>query len=73
MKEKLDLNQFTFEQAMKRLEEIAFFLENGEISIEAALEAFEEGQLLYNFCQSKLEQAELKLKRLEEVIPKSED
>lgn len=65
-------SNLSFEEAFKRLEQIAQFLENSEISIEAALEAFEEGQYLYKLCQTKLEQAELKLKRLEEIVPKGE-
>ncbi|MCX7835334.1 MAG: exodeoxyribonuclease VII small subunit [bacterium] len=67
-----ELEQLTFEEAYKRLERIANYLENSEISIESAIDAFEEGQFLYKLCQKKLEQAELKLKHLEEIVPKEE-
>lgn len=51
----------TFEQAMQRLEEIVQDLEGGELSLEDALKAFEEGTSLAKFCSGKLEEAEKKV------------
>ena len=57
-----------FETALKRLEEIVRKLENGELSLDTALELFEEGIKLSRFCHSKLEQAE---RRVEIVLKNS--
>jgi exodeoxyribonuclease VII small subunit len=43
-----------FEQAIKRLEDIVRELENGDVEIEKALDLFEEGTKLSNFCAKKL-------------------
>jgi exodeoxyribonuclease VII small subunit len=53
-----------FETALKRLEEIVKKLENGELSLDSALELFEEGIKLSRFCHSKLEQAERRVEIL---------
>src|SRR5262245_42736365 len=57
-----------FETALKRLEEIVKKLENGELSLDSALELFEEGIKLSRFCHTKLEQAERRV----EILLKSE-
>lgn len=48
----------TFEEALKRLEEIVGELEKGEISLDANLSLFEEGVKLSRFCREKLDEAE---------------
>jgi len=53
-----------FESALKRLEEIVKKLENGELSLDSALELFEEGIRLSRFCHVKLEQAERRVEIL---------
>ena len=47
-----------FETSLKRLEEIVKKLENGELSLDSALQLFEEGIKLSRFCHTKLEEAE---------------
>ena len=47
-----------FEAALKKLEEIVKKLETGDLSLDSALELFEEGIKLSRFCHTKLEQAE---------------
>ena len=59
--EKPDL---TFEEAMKRLQEIVMYLENGEVPLDKSLAAFEEGVRLVKFCNEQLENAEKKVKLL---------
>ncbi|MFZ0390901.1 MAG: exodeoxyribonuclease VII small subunit [Calditrichia bacterium] len=54
----------TFEKAMSRLEEIAGDLEKGEAGIEESLKMYEEGVLLIEFCQKKLNEAEKKVQKL---------
>ena len=53
-----------FETGLKRLEEIVKKLENGELSLDSALELFEEGVKLSRFCHTKLEQAERRVEIL---------
>lgn len=54
----------TFESAMKRLQEIVAFLENGEAPLDRSLAAFEEGVKLVKFCTEQLENAEKTVKLL---------
>ncbi|PYS39577.1 MAG: exodeoxyribonuclease VII small subunit [Acidobacteria bacterium] len=53
-----------FETALKRLEDIVKKLENGELSLDSALELFEEGVKLSRFCHTKLEEAERRVEIL---------
>jgi exodeoxyribonuclease VII small subunit len=61
----------SFEDAMKRLEEIVQFLERGNIPLEEAVQAYEEGMQLKQFCLEKLEQAQLRIEKVT-GIPKKE-
>ncbi len=58
------MKQQSFEQAIKRLEEIVTSLENGDIALEDSIKLFEEGMNLAKFCLEKLNQAEKKLMKL---------
>ena len=53
-----------FETALKRLEEIVRKLEGGELSLDNALELFEEGIRLSRFCNMTLDQAERRVEIL---------
>ena len=55
-----------FESAMQRLEEIVRSLEGGDLPLEDALKAFEEGMKLVRFCSEKLEEADKKVTLLVE-------
>lgn len=59
----------TFEQAMARLEEIVRALENGSAGLDDSLGLFEEGIALVKLCNTKLENAEQKVK----ILAKGED
>lgn len=61
----------SFENAMKRLEEIVLFLERGNIPLEDAVQAYEEGIVLKQFCLEKLEHAQLRIEKVTGV-PKKE-
>ncbi|MGQ9671266.1 MAG: exodeoxyribonuclease VII small subunit [Desulfosoma sp.] len=54
----------SFEEAMKRLEEIVDKLEKGDLPLEEAMEAFTEGVGLVRQCHEKLEEAEKKVQML---------
>lgn len=64
MKEKIK-----FEEALAKLEKIVEDLENGELSLEESLSAFEEGIKLSRICQKQLDEAERKI----EVLIKGEN
>jgi exodeoxyribonuclease VII small subunit len=53
-----------FETSLRKLEEIVKKLEGGDLSLDSALELFEEGVKLSRFCHSKLEQAERRVEIL---------
>ncbi len=54
----------SFEQALKKLEQIVEKLEGGKLSLEESLSLFEEGINLSRFCTKKLAQAEKKVEKL---------
>jgi exodeoxyribonuclease VII small subunit len=58
----------SFEDSIKRLEEIVKELENGDIEIEKALTLFEEGMRLAKLCAQKLAHVERKI----EILKKGE-
>lgn len=64
-------SNITFEDAMKRIEEIVSVLENGNSSLDESLELFEEATKLCAFCNKRLETAEQKVKSL--TINNNED
>ncbi|MDO5458068.1 MAG: exodeoxyribonuclease VII small subunit [Eubacteriales bacterium] len=53
--------KLSFEEAMKRLEEIVSHLEKGDIPLEESIRLFEEGSGLLALCSSQLEEAEQKV------------
>jgi exodeoxyribonuclease VII small subunit len=53
-----------FESALKSLEEIVAQLEGGDMTLDRALELFEEGVKVSRYCNSKLEEAERKVEVL---------
>jgi exodeoxyribonuclease VII small subunit len=52
---------FSFEQALKRLEEIVETLEAGNITLEDSIKVYQEGIVLSKQCGSMLEEAEGKV------------
>ena len=55
---------FDFEQALENLEELASSMEDGELTLEESLQAFEKGIKLTRECQSALKNAEQKVQLL---------
>ena len=51
----------SFEDAMESLENIVQELESGDLSLEKAMERFEEGIKLSKFCSAKLDETEKKI------------
>ena len=57
-----------FEEAFRRLEETVARLEEGGLPLEEALALYEEGMRLAQGCQELLDQAELRITRLQETF-----
>ena len=55
---------FDFEQALSELEDLVTAMEEGDLSLEESLQAFEKGVKLTRECQSALKQAEQKVQVL---------
>ena len=58
---KKDDKEFNFEKALENLEELVSSMENGELSLEDSLKAFERGIKLTRECQTALKHAEQKV------------
>lgn len=56
--------RMTFEEAIKRLEEIVRELEDGQLPLEKSLELFSEGIAVSKLCQSSLADAEQRIQIL---------
>ena len=54
----------TFEESLKRLEDIVERLERGDVPLDESLRLYEDGLQLSKACSERLTQAELILKRL---------
>jgi exodeoxyribonuclease VII small subunit len=65
----MELKVKDFESALKSLEEIVVQLEGGDLTLDRALELFEEGIRVSRYCSSKLVEAE----RNVEVLVKTAD
>jgi exodeoxyribonuclease VII small subunit len=54
-----------FEEAVKKLESIVESMESGDLPLETLLQRFEDGTRLVKLCQTRLEQAEVQIQKLE--------
>ena len=76
---KINKQDFNFEKALENLDQLVSSMENGELSLEDSLKAFETGIKLTRECQAALKEAEQKIQLLinekgdtEEIKPKDE-
>jgi exodeoxyribonuclease VII small subunit len=58
-----------FSSAIDRLQEIVRDLEEGKLPLEEAMEKYEEGLDLVDFCETKLEDAELLIEEIDDSDP----
>ena len=58
----------SFEKGLAELERIVARLESNEIDLETALADFEQGMKIQQYCKKKLDEANLKIKILEEKL-----
>lgn len=59
-----DLAGISFEDALRELEAIVTSLERGDVSLDDAISAFERGTALKAHCQSRLEDARMKVEQI---------
>ena len=55
------MNQKSYEEAVKRLEEVIELLEGKDVPLDDSLKLFQEGIELYRFCNTKLTEVEEKI------------
>lgn len=56
--------QQSFEEALKKLEAVVKKLEDNQVSLEESVNLFEEGTRLSAYCSSILEEAELRIEKV---------
>ena len=59
-----DINSLEFETALSELEDIVRRLEQGQISLDDAINSYERGALLKQHCEKKLEQARMRVEKI---------
>jgi exodeoxyribonuclease VII small subunit len=59
-----NIENVTFEDALKRLEEIVRLLEGGDTALDVSLDLYEEAVSLVKICNSKLDSAQQKVTML---------
>lgn len=56
----------SFEAALKRLEDIVRQLESGELSLDASISLYEEGQRLKGLCEARLADARMRIEQIQQ-------
>ena len=64
--------KITYEDGVKKLQEIVKALESGGLTLDESVKLFEAGAALSKFCSGELEKAERKIVFLEEAEKKDE-
>jgi len=59
-----DVQEMTFERALKELESIVGRLERGDVELEESINIYERGEALKEHCDRLLRQAEAKVEKL---------
>ena len=65
--------KMSFEKAMERLESIVSRLEDGNVPLEESIKLYEEGMKLGKICRKMLDEAQAKIKKLEEYSLEEEE
>lgn len=58
-----------FHEAMERLRDVADRLDSGELPLEEAMQQYREGLRLIEFCEDRLEEAELLIEEVDDTDP----
>ena len=62
--EKAELENMSFEQALRELEDIVAKLETGEGELETSIAAYERGVKLKKYCEKRLQEAQAKIEKI---------
>ena len=62
--ENKNITAISFEEALSELEAIVVSLEQGDVSLDDAIAAFERGTALKAHCQERLEEARMKVEQI---------
>ena len=57
-------NDLSFEESIKKLEDIVEHLESGDIDLEKSVELYENGMNLKKICEEKLKKVENQIKKI---------
>lgn len=60
--------EIAFEDALRRLETIVEAMESDDLPLEQLLQRFEDGTRLARLCQTRLADAEVRIRQLEETL-----
>ncbi len=60
-----EIKDLSFEEAYQQLEDVRTQLESGQLPLEQSVTMYEQGKLLSAHCQNLLDNAELRIKKLE--------
>ena len=59
-----DVNEMSFEQAIKELEQVVGQLERGDVALDESIKLYERGAALKARCEAKLKEAEEKVAKI---------
>ncbi len=59
-----DVEQLSFEDALRRLEEIVRTLEKGEAPLDQSIELYQEGDRLRRHCEARLKDAQARIEQI---------
>ena len=62
----------TFEQAIEELETIINRLEEGDVPLDETIKLYEKGSELKDFCENKLQSAEVKIQKINQKTKNKE-
>lgn len=65
---KKQITNLTFEEALNRIKQISSYTSEGKIKLEEAIKYFEESSMLKKHCDSLLQKAKFKIKKIENDI-----
>ena len=64
MTDQADLAALSFEDALRRLEEIVRTLEKGEAPLDQSIELYQEGDRLKRHCEARLKDAQARIEQI---------
>ena len=59
-----DVSQLSFEDSLRRLEEIVRTLEKGEAPLDQSIELYQEGERLKRHCEARLKDAQARIEQI---------